>query len=70
MLALSASAMRIITGLHLLIRKMRLNMRTILSVAGIAALLASLAMVQQGRPHNADLKECDQEKHCADLYEI
>ena len=45
-------------------------MKTILLVAGMAALLASLAMVQQGRPHNTDLKKCDQEKHYADLYEI
>jgi hypothetical protein len=28
-------------------------MKTILSVAGIAALLASPAVAQQGRPHNA-----------------
>src|SRR5216684_4957280 len=34
------------------ILKRRLNMKAILLVAGIAALLASPAMAQQGRPHN------------------
>jgi hypothetical protein len=34
------------------ILKRRLNMKTILLVAGIAAVLASPAMAQQTRPHN------------------
>jgi hypothetical protein len=34
------------------IPKRKLNMKTILSVAAIAALLASPAIAQQGRPHN------------------
>jgi hypothetical protein len=35
--------------------KRRLNMKAILLVAGIAALLASPVMAQQGRPHNTSL---------------
>jgi hypothetical protein len=49
---LSAGAMWIKRPPPPTILKRRLNMKAILSVAAIAALLASPAMAQQGRPHN------------------
>jgi hypothetical protein len=49
---LSAGVMRIKTPPPPTILKRRLNMKAILSVAAMAALLASPAMAQQGRPHN------------------
>jgi hypothetical protein len=52
---LSAGVMRIKTPPPPTILKRRLNMKAILSVAGIAALLASPVMAQQGRPHNTAL---------------
>jgi hypothetical protein len=49
---LSARVMRIKTPPPPTILKRRLKMKVILLVAGIAALLASPAMAQQGRPQN------------------
>ena len=49
---LSAGVVRIKPPPPPTILKRRLNMKAILSVAAIAALLASPAMAQQGRPHN------------------
>jgi hypothetical protein len=49
---LSAGVMQIKPPPPLTILKRRLNMKAILLVAGVAALLASPAIAQQGRPHN------------------
>src|SRR6266853_2627934 len=47
------------------IPKRRLNMKAILSVAGIAALLASPAMAQQGRPHNTAQPNIPRDAHAS-----
>jgi hypothetical protein len=52
---LSADVMRIKTPPPSTILKRRLNVKAILSVAGIAALLACPAMAQQGRSQNTAL---------------
>src|SRR6266852_3228410 len=52
---LSAGVMRIKTPPPPIILNRRLNMKAILTVVGIAALLASPAMAQQSRPHNTAL---------------
>jgi hypothetical protein len=49
---LSAGVVRIKPPPPPTILKRRLNMKAILLVAGIVALLATPAMAQQGRPHN------------------
>src|SRR6266446_9769815 len=47
------------------ILKRRLNMKAILLVAGIAALLASPAMAQQGRPHNTPQPNIPRDAHAS-----